>query len=107
MTAVNIQHLESLHSDGHSKGGNGVSFNFGFGQDQPNLFVQRDVNTDRIDGNEAWPTPALSPDPQAKQAAPSRYPAHAAAGPGLGNGSAFNRAANSRNLAFSFAGSMP
>ena len=82
------QHLESLHADGHGKGGNGVNFNFGFGQDQPNLFAQRDADTGRIDGDHAWPTPALGPDPQAKQPAPSKYPAHAAAaGPGLGGGS--------------------
>ncbi|HEY3815050.1 MAG TPA: IPT/TIG domain-containing protein [Caulobacteraceae bacterium] len=82
------QHLESLHSDGHGKGGNGVSFNFGFGQDQPNLFAQRDVDSSRIVGDRAWPTPALGPDPLAKQPTPSKYPAHAAAaGPGLGSGS--------------------
>ena len=81
------QHLESLHGDGHGKGGNGVNFNFGFGQDQPNLFAQRNVDSSRIVGDAAWPTPALGPDPQAKQPAPSKYPARAAAGPGLGNGS--------------------
>jgi uncharacterized protein YhjY with autotransporter beta-barrel domain len=82
------QHLESLHADGRGKGGNGVNFNFGFGQDQPNLMLQRDHDALRIDGDEAWPTPALGPDPQAKRPAPSKYPARAAAGPGLGNGSA-------------------
>ena len=81
------QHLESLHSDGRGKGGNGVNVNFGFGQDQPNLFAQRDADTGRIVGDQAWPTPVLPADPQAKQATPSKYPAHVAAAPGAGLGS--------------------